>query len=159
MEIATILVPLDFSPRSDRALEKACELARHFDAELVLLHVTTPPLGATAVMMGPGSADPVTHARIDEAVHWAAEASLGARREDLVRKGLRCEARVLVGSAADTIVQMAAELPAELIVMGTRGRTGLAHVLLGSTAERTLRLAPCPVLVVKDPHASGDGRV
>jgi nucleotide-binding universal stress UspA family protein len=141
--IRTILVAVDFSPDSDRALEVAADLATTFGARLHLVHAYYVP----ALALSPyGAAVPQG---VWDDLRSGARRELEARREKLAARNLGAEAHLTTGPVSDAICESARELGADLLVMGTRGRTGLAHVLLGSVAERTLRGAPCPVLTVK----------
>jgi universal stress protein A len=142
--IRAILVPVDFSPDSDRALGYAAELASALGSRLHLLHAYHVPSLAAAPY---GSSLPQS---VWDELRDAARSELEERREKLVARGLDARAHLTTGVASEAIREAAVELGADLIVMGTRGRTGLAHVLLGSVAERTLRTAPCPVLTVKE---------
>ena len=83
-----------------------------------------------------------------EGVRDAAREQLEERREKLASAGVEADARLSEGIAAEAIVAAATDLNADLVVMGTRGHTGLKHVLLGSVAERTVRHAACPVLTL-----------
>jgi nucleotide-binding universal stress UspA family protein len=143
MNIRTILVPTDFSEDAESALAQASDLAQRFGAKLCLLHVYTLTPYAVAPWNGGFGAEFVIEIR------KGAEKAIEEVRQRAARGGLKVEALVEEGSASSAIVDVARRLPADLIVMGTRGRTGLAHVLLGSVAERTIRTAPCPVLTVK----------
>lgn len=139
LPIRTIVCPTDFSDRAAPALELATALARDYSAKLVLVHVTTPPVQAVGggVLVGV----PV-------------DSSAEAAHLDTVRVAdRRVEVRRLtvVGHPATEIVRLAQEEGADLIVMGTHGRGGLARVLVGSVAEAVLRHAPCPVLTVRAP--------
>jgi nucleotide-binding universal stress UspA family protein len=139
----TLLVPHDFSPDSDAALDLAIELAREFGAAVHLLHAYHTPLE----MFSPyGVALPTS---VVAEVRQGAERRLGDELEKVRSAGLSGEAQVREGLPTRAIDEVARSLGADLIVMGTRGRTGIAHALLGSVAERTLRTAPCPVLTVK----------
>ena len=138
-----ILVPTDFNAASDAALACAKELALRFDAHLSLLHVVTDPM-ATGVCT-PDVFVPATSEMRDTCLRNARkrlEAALTV--EEQTRFGARIE--VTIGDAADAIEQFARDEHVDLIVMGTHGRRGLAHMLLGSVAERLVRLAPCPVM-------------
>ena len=138
-----ILVPMDFSPPSDAALATAKELAQRFHARLSLLHAVTDPT-ATGVWTPDVyvAANPETQERfLREATQRLRGSVTEAERE---RFRVAFEARI--GGAADVIQEFAREQGVTLIVMGTHGRTGLMHMLLGSVAERTVRMAPCPVL-------------
>lgn len=131
--IRRILVPTDFSPSSVRALPYAEEMARRFDAELVVLYVDFAPS-----IYDPSEADvPASKAAVERAA-----AVLRGR-------GIRARALYRRGAAADEIVRGAADEHADLIVLATHGRTGLAHALMGSVAEAVVRRAACPVLTVR----------
>jgi nucleotide-binding universal stress UspA family protein len=143
-----ILVPLDFSKHADAALDLALELGREHGAEVHLFHAYELP---TAVTMAYGIAVPQT---VWDGIQEAAVARLAQGLDRIEKAGLKGKSHLATGPAADTIVDAAETHHAELIVMGTRGLTGLKHVLLGSVAERTIRLAPCPVLTVKADEGS-----
>jgi nucleotide-binding universal stress UspA family protein len=143
LQIRKILVPLDFSRHSMKALDTAIDLARRFDARIVLLHAyaTTAYLGLSEEVVVPPD--------FFEMVHLAAARSLGKAAEQAARAGVPVETRLSELPAAEAIVATAHDLGIDLIVMCTRGLSGLKHLLLGSVAERTLRLARCPVLALK----------
>lgn len=134
-----ILIPVDFSPCSDAALTLA--RSRFPDASLRLLHVVAPrQIGA-----GPG-------ARMDSPLHAGevvdqVEAELNDRLRQLARPG--DETGVLVGDPAERILWATEHWRPQLVLMGTHGRTGLAHLLVGSVAEEVVRKAHVPVLVTK----------
>lgn len=142
-----ILVPLDFSKHSDSALALAVDLAREHGAELHLVHAYELP---AAVTMAYGVAIPQT---VWDGIQEAAAARLEEGRQRVEAAGLRATTHLATAPAADAIASAAEAFEADLIVMGTRGLTGLKHVLLGSVAERTIRSARCPVLTVKDDTA------
>jgi nucleotide-binding universal stress UspA family protein len=141
-----ILCPIDFSDASRVALETACELARRFDATLALFHAYPVPgytfpdgsFVASAKMLDELADQAKRH--LDE---WKAMA------ETAGVKGV--ETATAVGEPAHEIVEYAARQAADLLVLGTHGRTGLTHALMGSVAERVVRKAPCPVLTVRPP--------
>jgi universal stress protein A len=141
----TFLVPHDFSDDAEAALDAAVELARRLGAELHLLHAYQQPVD---VLSPYGVAVP---ANIGPELRAAALARLREIAEPI--SGLKCQAHAVEGPAASVIAEQAQALGADLVVMGTHGRTGLRHLLLGSVAERTLRAAHCPVLTVKAPVA------
>ncbi len=141
-----LLVPIDFSAHSDQALVYAIEVAKSFNAHLTLLHVQYPSTGRNAV----GVINVNVEALADEA-----ERGMQAALERVYRAGLKGERIMTTGVAVQTIVEVARDRHADLIVMGTHGRTGLTHILIGSIAEKVVRLAPCPVVVTR-PH---DGAV
>jgi nucleotide-binding universal stress UspA family protein len=143
--IHRVLCPVDFSEPSLRALHHAAAVAAWYDAELHVLHVAAAPMPLAVPMM-------VMAARAAAAAD-AAEMLAPARREleaFLTRAALPRTAipAVREGPAVTAIVRYAGEITADLVVVGSHGREGIAHVLFGSTAERVLHKAPCPVLVV-----------
>jgi universal stress protein A len=145
--IRKILVPLDFSPSSDHALAYARALAKDFGASLHLLHVIEDRL-----MTGPwpnevylGELPRLRKGLIDEA-----EQRLSAFASSTATTGLEVTAEVLIGGPSQAIVERAAAPDVDLIVMGTHGRTGITHFLIGSVAERVVRHAPCPVLIARE---------
>lgn len=143
MPFRKILVPLDFSSHSDAALALAIELAKEQGSELHLIHAYELP---TAVTMAYGIAIPQS---VWDGVQEAAAGRLEEGRLRAEAAGVRAHTHLATSPAADAIVTAAETQGIDLIVMGTRGLTGLKHVLLGSVAERTIRGAPCPVLTVK----------
>ena len=146
--ITRILVPTDFSPTADEALDYAFGLAERFGASVELLHVLDDPFVSDGM---------AAEAYITEAPQLRT-AMLQDAREKLRHRagsgaGIQAATEVLFGHGARTIAEYAAERGANLIVMGTHGRTGFAHLLVGSVAERLVRIAPCPVLTVRHPEA------
>lgn len=145
----TFVVAYDFSPHARAALYAAVDLARRLGADLHLVHVIQRPAYGYAPYAGAAVPPSIDMDQLRE----SAERSLrdaAAGIEDLPGK---LETHVVEGiRVSDTIREVAERLGAELVVMGTHGRTGLAHVFLGSVAERTLRSAPCPVLTVQAPE-------
>jgi nucleotide-binding universal stress UspA family protein len=137
----TLLVPTDFSDHSAAALDTAIELGRALGAELLLLHVFQRPI----VMFEPYGIQPLEPVLTE--VPEAARRRLDVELRAALGAGADARAIVVEGAAVEKILEEAAG--ADLVVMGTHGLTGLPHVLLGSVAERTVRLAPCPVLTVK----------
>jgi len=145
VELHKILVPVDFSEHSKRAFKEAVGLAKRCGAELHLLHCYQPyPVG-----VGAPPYDVVVPESFEKAVREGAQALLVEWSRKATAEGVKVEQHLSVGPASVGIVELARALGADLIVMGTRGLTGLKHVLLGSVAERTIRIAPCPVLTVK----------
>lgn len=140
MRIQRILVPFDFSEHSEKALRWAAAMGEKWGAPLLLLHVVAPPVYPP---MMAGFMDPT---QFETSLKLDAEKRLRQVAEGL--QGVRAEARVEIAEPFHEICRVAQEGRSDLIVMGTHGRTGMAHVLLGSVAERVVRHAPCPVLVV-----------
>jgi universal stress protein A len=145
--IRRILVPTDFDVCASPTVHYAAELADKFGAELVLLNVVQDLALAMpdAVMPTPVPA-PVLTELIDAAKTGLANL---VQSENLRRLNPKLEVRV--GSPAGEIVAAASELKVDLICIGTHGRGGIAHFLLGSVAEKIVRHAPCPVLTIRPP--------
>jgi universal stress protein A len=143
--IARIVVPVDFSTHADRAIDYALAMGTHFGACVELFHVVEDPFGSG----GWGSEVYVSDLEgIRERAVKEAQALLEERRAAIPATSVPLVATVRMGHVAQTIVDYAAEVQADLIVMGTHGRTGVAHFIIGSVAERVVRVAPCPVLTV-----------
>lgn len=144
MQVRQILVPIDFSDHSMKALRTATELGGTFGAKLVLLHALH--LG---IFFG-GAEEPVVPPQdFFETLRTGASQRLEKLAQDVRAKGVPVEVRVSEAPAVEAILAAAREPGIDLIVMSTHGLTGLKHLLLGSVAERILQLAPCPVLSVK----------
>ncbi len=137
--ITRILVPTDFSETSDKALEYARLLATRFGASLCLLHVLNDP----HIGEGPRSNSALAGS---QSMRAAALADAHARLAERARGATATD--VVLGDCAMAIVEYAASSGSDLIVIGTHGRTGVAHLLLGSVTERVVQTAPCPVLTV-----------
>jgi universal stress protein A len=139
-----ILVPTDFSPVADNSLQMAADLSRRYEAPITLLHVWEPEV--FSVPNGPLLFDPSQRLRL--VTHF--NSLLERARQALTSAGVReVVTAVAEGPSAATIADFAKTGAFDLIVMGTHGRTGLAHALLGSVAERVVRLAPCSVLTTR----------
>jgi nucleotide-binding universal stress UspA family protein len=145
-----ILVPTDFSEPADAALEYAKTLAEKFGASLHLLHVFEDPFTTGAF-----AAEMYVPVPLDTRDQLIAEATkhLGTRVPVGDSARFFATTEIVVGASAPTIVDYAMTKDIDLIVMGTHGRGGLAHLFLGSVAERVVRTAPCPVLTVHSPAA------
>jgi nucleotide-binding universal stress UspA family protein len=147
VDIRNILIATDFSADSEAALEYAIELAKRLDAKLHVLHayfVCIPALVHNEFVLPEG---------VIAGVRAAAQARLEGLKKRLAEMGVQADVKLSPDDPVSAILDAAKSLPADLIVMGTQGLTGLQHLLLGSVAERTVRLARCPVLTVKaDPR-------
>lgn len=138
-----IVVPVDFSEHSARALEMAIEIAKASGGSLHLVH--SYPLNP--VLLSPyGVAVPPD---LERGFRESTDQQLREWAGRVRKAGVAVEVFTSSDTASEAIVRHAGEIHADLIVMGTRGLTGLKHVVLGSVAERTLRHASCPVLTVK----------
>ena len=142
-EVNTVLIATDFSENAQPAVDAAITVARSFGAELHLVHAfqTPVPLVSPYEVVVPDG--------FLEQARAEADRRLCAVEEKISSEGLTVTAHLTEVPAAHAIVRLATELDVDLIVMGTRGNTGLKHILVGSVAERTVRLAPCSVLTVK----------
>jgi len=150
MQWKTLIVPHDYSPCADRAVALAADLARHHGARIVLAHVTD-LRGLTADALVPDR-ETGEMLRADAYARAQASAELERRADSVRAAGIPTDIAIGFGETADRILAIAAEVGADVIVMGTHGRTGIAHVLLGSMTEKVLRKSPIPVLTVRE-HA------
>lgn len=144
--VSRILVPVDFSAHSDEALRYAASLARHVGASLELLHVVEDPF-----MSGAWSSEvyvPSVPELLDNLVADARR-RLADLKNRSVPEGVPAAIAVVRGRPAQATIDRAKDGHFDLIVMGTHGRTGFAHLILGSVAETVVRRAPCPVLTVR----------
>jgi nucleotide-binding universal stress UspA family protein len=147
-KIEKILVPLDFSPASVEALEFTVSMAKQFHAVIHLVHVY-PPDEASSV---PGAGHLLLQSA--QAIERINEELSGIHRKHVPTfRPENCNIRA--GRPYEQIINLAREINADLIALSTRGHIGLKHLLLGSTAERVVRNAPCPVLVVRKPKKKG----
>ena len=164
MNVTKILVPIDYSGQSDRALQWGASLAEKYGARLLLLHVI-PQASEDLSEPSAERTDPLLPFTLDNpAVYRAPSALEEVMTVDLVEKAendlrdlavatlndrVSVSPTVGVGEPAKEIVRLARDEAVDLIVMGTHGRSGLRHVLLGSVAETVMHTAPCPVFTVK----------
>jgi universal stress protein A len=140
LKLKSILVPIDFSKISQKALEYAVPLAKQFEAKITLLHAIEPrpyPIDLTYISMG------------EDFPIKPLEEELNALAKRTIEPRLLKEVIVKMGTAFEVISNVAWDCEADLIVITTHGNTGLKHVFMGSTAERVVRHAPCPVFVVR----------
>lgn len=150
LTLTRLLCPTDFSDVSTRAEAYAVALARHYDATLHLLHVD-PPMP----IMAPYGEIPLD-VRLFEVQREQAEADLTASKARAAAAGVVVDTSLRGGQPAREILSLATESSADLVVIGTHGRGGVEHMLLGSVAEKVLRKAPCPVLIVPPAAEAGD---
>ncbi len=141
-----IVVPTDFSDCSRAAWAEAQRLARAFGSELILVHVVVEPAPFSGAPFGLG----VGQEFYDAIRRWA-DGELQRWIEPAKAAGFVVRAHLRTGIAHREIVDLAVDERADLLVIGTHGRGGLDRALLGSVADRVLRLAPCPVLAVRIP--------
>lgn len=139
-----ILAPTDFSPHSHRALHAARDLAADHGAELIVLHVVVDALPALLPDVAGFRYDEISESLADRALEMLPEFFPQGERGDL-----SVDFRIAFGVPDDEIVRCAESCDVDLVVVGTHGRTGTAHLLIGSVAEKVVRQASCPVLVVR----------
>ncbi len=146
IKLKKILVPTDFSDFSRPAIDYGCAMAARFEAELHLLHIVPDP----ALLLPEATAFSVEsmQTQCDELVKIAT-AQLEKLPVDGWENGRAIQREVRVGTIFMEIIDYARTADIDLIVIGTHGRSGLMHVLMGSVAERIVRKSPCPVLTVK----------
>ena len=148
--ITNILVPVDFSPHAEHAFTYATTLAERFGARLALLYVVDDSFvtgGWSSEIYVPNVPELMENLIAD------ADRRLATLKASAAALGLTAETAVIRGRPAPAIVEHAKNGAFDLIVMGTHGRTGVSHVVMGSVAERVLRKAPCPVLTVRGTEA------
>jgi nucleotide-binding universal stress UspA family protein len=143
MRITRILVPTDFSADAEAAVRYAVDLARRVDALVHLVHVVEDPIAAG---MWSSEIYTVDIAGLQINLIRDAERRL---RASVPEGNAAMTTEVRTGAAAKQILEAAAEWGSDLIVMGTHGRSGIAHMVMGSVAEKVVRLAPCPVLTLR----------
>lgn len=147
--IRKILLATDFSEGSRKAAEVAIELSRRLDAEVTLLHVYALP-----VYMFPDGTSIIPEAGQVAKVVDAVNDRLNAQARQLTGSGVRVTTRAVEGNPSEEIVRVAREGDYGLVALGTHGRTGWKHLLMGSVAERVVRTCPVPALTVRmDPEA------
>jgi nucleotide-binding universal stress UspA family protein len=141
--IKNILVPIDFSDCSRKALRYAIALAKEHEASISLLYVVS-----TNFAMGEPSS--IEYVQFTSEARAKAQKELQALAAAEVHGEVIAKSFVRAGSPTAEILQMAASMPADIIVISTHGHTGLTHALLGSVTEHVVQRAPCPVLVVRE---------
>lgn len=145
MRMQKLLVPYDFSEPSEKALRYAMAFAEQFDARLYLVHVVQPVY--LPVELGQM---PLVSAEFERDRYDRLTKELEERAAHCRNVGIKPEVHVISGAPWREIVEIARSREIDLIILATHGHTGLKHALLGSVAERVVRHAPCPVLVVRE---------
>ena len=143
--IRRIVHPSDFSRASGAAFAKAVDLAKTNRAELLVVHVLVP----TVPMVGEGYVPPKLYEEIEASARAHAQKQLGALVAKAKKAGARAKSLLSEGVPHEQITRAARSKRADLVVIGTHGRTGLAKFFLGSVAGRVVSIAPCPVLTVR----------
>ncbi len=145
-DIKKVLVPIDFSDYSKSALKYAVSFVKQFNAELILIYVVEPVIYPPDFSMGQIAIPSVDLEMDKRAVE---ELSKLARKE--IPADLKVKTLVKTGKPFIEIIETAAEENTDLIIIATHGHTGVEHILFGSTAEKVVRKAPCPVLTLREP--------
>ena len=143
--LSRILHPSDFSRASGAAFARAVAMAKADRAQLLLVHVLAPPIP----IAGEGYISPKVYDDLEASARKYGQKHLGVLQTKARNAGVKAVTLVLDGVAHDQIARAAKSKKADLIVIGTHGRTGLAKFFLGSVASRVVAAAPCPVLTVR----------
>jgi nucleotide-binding universal stress UspA family protein len=147
INIKKILAPTDFSPSSEAAIDYAVTFAKRFEAEVILIHVIESPAYSVT--------DTLILVDHEAALKTTAEALMENVYKTCIEKGLSASRSVVSGTPHREIIKKAEQEKADLIIMGTHGRTGVERLLLGSVAEKVVRLSMIPVLTVRLPEVPG----
>ncbi len=145
-QIKKILVPIDFSDYSKNALKYAVQFAKQFNAKIYLVYVVEPMIYPADFSMGQVA---IPSADID--LHSRAEEELKKLSKDIINGSLQVEILIKTGKPFVEIIETASANDVDLIIIATHGHTGVEHLLFGSTAEKVVRKAPCPVLTLREP--------
>jgi nucleotide-binding universal stress UspA family protein len=145
-KFSTILFANDFSEGSENAFDYALSLAKEFSARLVLIHVINEPVDLRGFYV-----PHISFENLEKEIADGAQKMMDGFCDKHLKAYDNFEQSVISGVPADEIVKKAADSGADLIVMGTHGRKGMDHLLFGSTAERVVRYAGCPVMTVRLP--------
>ncbi|MDP3441841.1 MAG: universal stress protein [Ignavibacteria bacterium] len=144
--INKILVPIDFSDYSKSALKYAAQIAKFFDASITLVYVVEPMIYPADFSMGQ-----VAIPSTDMHLHERAEEELKTLANSVIDSTIKVDITIKTGKPFVEINETAQEIDADLIIIATHGHTGVEHILFGSTAEKVVRKAPCPVLTLRNP--------
>lgn len=145
-EIKKILVPIDFSDYSRSALKYAINFCKNCNAEMILIYVVEPVIYPPDFSMGQ-IAIPSVNSEWDE----RARQELDKLAKEEIPSTVQVKTVIKTGKPFVEIVETASELDVDLIIIATHGRSGVEHILFGSTAEKVVRKAPCPVLTLREP--------
>jgi nucleotide-binding universal stress UspA family protein len=146
LSIKKILVPIDFSDYSKSALKYATEFSKYFEAELILIYVVEPMVYPPDFSMGQ-IAIPTVDIELDK----RAKEEIEKLAKTEISPEVKTQTIIKTGKPFLEIIQTATELDVDLIIIATHGHTGVEHILFGSTAEKVVRKAPCPVLTLREP--------
>ena len=140
-KIHSILCPVDFSDASRKAVQYAREFSASMGSSVYLLNVVEPRPMAVDITLN--------YVPLEEDLEKAAKADLEVVLQQFLSVGLKAECSVEIGNPSDVILEKSGELHANLVIMGSHGKTGLSRFIMGSVAETVVRKANCPVLIVK----------
>ena len=143
-KFSTILFANDFSEGSDNAFDYAISLAKEYSGKLVLIHVINEPVDLRGFYV-----PHISFENLEKEIAEGAQKMMDSFCDKHLKEFRNFEQSVISGVPADEIVKKADECGADLIIMGTHGRKGMDHLLFGSTAERVVRNANCPVMTVR----------
>lgn len=143
-----ILIAIDFSENSTYAFEYALTLARQFDAELTVLHVINEPIDLRGFYV-----PHISFEQLEKEIEAGAAGMMEKFCQEKMGEFRNYRTSIVNGIPYEEIIRKAKEIDASLIVLGTHGRTGLDHIIFGSTAERVVRSSPCPVLSIRLPES------
>jgi len=141
-----ILVAVDFSDNSSYAFDYALSLAKQFDSELLLLHVINEPVDLRGFYV-----PHISFEQLEKEIAAGASIMMEQFCQEKMQDYTNYKTVIVTGTPFDEIIRKASEISASLVVIGTHGRTGLDHIIFGSTAERVVRGATCPVLTIRLP--------
>lgn len=141
-----ILVAVDFSDNSSYAFDYALALAKQFDSELLLLHVINEPVDLRGFYV-----PHISFEQLEKEIAAGAAIMMEQFCQEKMQDYSNYQTAIVTGTPFDEIIRKSSETDASLIVIGTHGRTGLDHIIFGSTAERVVRGATCPVLTIRLP--------
>ncbi len=146
LTIKKILVPIDFSDYSKSALKYSQEFSKYFDAEIILIYVIEPMIYPPDFSMGQ-----IAIPSIDIELDKRAKEELEKLKHNEISPDVKSQIVIKTGKPFVEIIQTASELDVDLIIIATHGHTGVEHILFGSTTEKVVRKAPCPVLTLREP--------
>jgi len=147
-QFAKILFATDFSESSENAFEYAITLATKFDARLIIVHVINEPVDLRGFYV-----PHISFEKLEEEIRGSAEKMMEKFCRTKIKGFSNFESHVIAGIPHEEILRRAAGENVSMIVVGTHGRTGLDHVLFGSTAEKIVRKSTCPVMTVRLPES------
>ncbi len=143
-DFKTILFAVDFSQSSDYAFQFALSLAKKYDARLLIIHVINEPVDLRGFYV-----PHISFEKLEKEIEEGAQKMMEKFCRTQIKDYSNYESFIVPGIPYDEIIKKAQEQSADLILMGTHGRTGLDHVLFGSTAEKVVRKSPVPVMTVR----------